>query len=63
MTTHRLLQIHTLLDTCESKARVCRRGADNLARLGNGAGAAHQLRRAMRFERVASSCRLRLEVA
>ena len=63
MTTHRLIQIHNLLDTCESKACVCRRGADNLARIGNAAGTIHQLKKAMRFERIASKCRSRLEVA
>lgn len=63
MTTHRLIQIHNLLDTCNSKSRVCRRGADNLARIGNAVGATHQLCRAMRFERIASMCRIRLGVA
>lgn len=63
MTTHRMIQIHNLLDTCESKASVCRRGADNLARINNTAGTIHQIKRALRFERIASKCRSRLEVA
>lgn len=63
MTTHRHLQIHNLEDTCASKARVLRRGADNLARIGNDKGAGYQLRRALKFERVAAKCRARLGVS
>ena len=60
MTTHRTLQIHNLLDTAESKARVCRTGSANLARIGNVAGSAFQLRRAQRFESIAERCKGRL---
>ncbi len=60
MTTHRTLQIHNLLDTAESKARVCRTGSTNLARIGNVAGSAFQLRRAQRFESIAERCKGRL---
>jgi hypothetical protein len=60
MTTHRLIQVHVLFDTLSSRARVCRRAADNLARIGNDRGAAHYLRRASRLERIASACAQRL---
>lgn len=60
MTTHRTLQIHNLLDTASSKARVCRTGSANLARIGNTIGSASQLLRAQRFERIAERCQRRL---
>ena len=54
MTTHRVLQLSNLLDTMTSRAGVCRRGAENLRRIGNDKGAAHQDERAARFERIAN---------
>lgn len=60
MTTHRLVQIHSLRDAVSSKARQCRRAADNLARIGNGRGAGHYLRRAARYESLAALCNGRL---
>lgn len=60
MTTHRTIQIHNLLDTVSSKARVCRTGSGNLARIGNTIGSASQLHRAQRFERIAERCQRRL---
>lgn len=60
ISTHRAIQIHNLEDTCSSKARVLRRGAENLDRIGNKKGAGYQIRKALRFERVASKCRVRL---
>jgi hypothetical protein len=63
MTTHRHIQIHNLLDTASCKAGQCRRGADNLARINNSKGATHLLRRAMRLERIASTCASLLGVA
>lgn len=60
MTTHRLIQIHNLEDNVSSKARIARRAADNLARIGNNKGAGHYLRAASRFEQIADKCRLRL---
>lgn len=61
MTTHRLIQIHNLEDSMSSKFRIARKAADNLARIGNDKGAGYFLRRAVRFERIAISCRARLE--
>lgn len=63
MSTHRHIQIHNLLDTASSEARQCRRAADNLAGIRNANGAAHYLRRAIRFERIATICASRLGVA
>jgi len=59
MTTHRLIQIHNLEDTMSSKARIARRAADNLARIGNNNGAGHYLRAALRCEHIVSLCKLR----
>ena len=58
--THRIIQLHNLENTCSARARVLRRGADNLARIGNDKGAGYQLRRALKTERVAAKCRARL---
>jgi len=63
MTTHRLIQIHNLEDTMSSKARIARRSADNLARIGNTNGAGYYLRRAMRFERIANICINRIKAS
>ena len=63
MTTHRHIQIHALEDTCSAKIGQLRRGASNLARIGNDKGAGYQLRRALQFERIAVKCRARLGVA
>lgn len=60
MTTHRLIQIHNIEDTVSSKARVCRRAADNLARIKNYAGAGFYIYRALRFERISAKCLTRL---
>lgn len=62
MNTHRTVQIHNLLDTCESKSRVCRRGAINLARIGNHPGAEYQANRSARFDKIAAMCRSRLDI-
>ena len=59
MTTHRLIQIHNLEDTISSKARIARRAADNLARIGNNNGAGYYLRAALRFEHIANACAAR----
>ena len=63
MTTHRVLQICSLLDTLESQGRTYNRCASNLASIRNTQGAGHYLRRAIRVERIAAKCRLRLESA
>ena len=60
MSTHRAIQISVVVDTCESRARVSRRAACNLARIGNDGGAGYYLRRAARFDRIANVCRARL---
>lgn len=60
MTTHRTLQLGILLDKVQSMARICRIGSANLARIGNTVGSSHQLHRAQRFERIASTCERRL---
>ena len=60
MNTHRLLQVHNLLDAVESKARSCRRAAENLARINNNAGAGHFLRKAARLDRIAGKCSAKL---
>ena len=60
MSTHRLIQIHALFNTLSSKARQCRRAADNLARIRNDRGASHYLRRAARYARLAALCEGRL---
>lgn len=60
MSTHRHVQIHSLLDTAESKARTYRRCASNLARIGNLRGAMHYLCRATKAERLAFKCARRL---
>jgi hypothetical protein len=60
MTTHRFLQVYNIQDTCESKARVCRRGAINLRRIGNNAGADDMDDKATRLERIAETCRRRI---
>jgi hypothetical protein len=63
MITHRHIQIHNLEDTCSAKVAQLRRGASNLARIGNDKGAGYQLRRALKFERIAAKCRVRLGVS
>jgi len=60
LSTHRTIQISNLLDTASSKARVCREGSANLARIGNTVGSSFQLHRAQRFERIAERCQRRL---
>lgn len=62
MSTHRVIQIHNLLDTLSSKARQCRRAADNLAAIRNDRGAGHYLRRAVRLEHIAARCSARLAI-
>ena len=63
MTTHRLIQVHNLLDSVSSKVRQCRRAADNLARIRNDRGADHYLRRVARYERLVALCEGRLKHA
>lgn len=63
ISTHRVCQLNNLEHACSSKASQLRSGALNLARIGNDKGAGYQLRRSLRFERIAQKCRARLEVA
>jgi len=53
-------RIHNLEDTCSAKSAQLRRGAANLARIGNHNGATYMVGRATRYERVAAKCRARL---
>ncbi len=61
MTTHRLIQIHSLEDTLSASASVSGRAAMNAARIGNLGAAAHFMRKAQRLNRIAAKCRSRLE--
>lgn len=63
MSTHRRIQIHSLLDSLSAGARQFRRCAGNLARICNNAGAGHYLRRADRYERLALVCARRLALS
>lgn len=60
MTTHRLLQLHTLEDNMSSKARVARRAARSAFFIKNLKATAYFLERAKRYDRVAARCRGRL---
>jgi hypothetical protein len=60
MTTHRAIQIHNLKGECSSRSRVLRRGAANLERIGNRKGAACQVAKAVKCDRIAAECRRRL---
>lgn len=62
ISTHRLIQIHNLEDTCTSRARVLRRGAENLARIGNHKGEKYQIDRAARFESLSAKCQSRIRI-
>jgi hypothetical protein len=61
LSTHRTIQIHNLLDTAQSKARQCRRAADNLASIGNLKGSQSYIERAARLDEIASTCERRLK--
>lgn len=50
LSTHRLLQLHSLSDDTASRARVCLRGAGNLERIGNVRGAQYQRAKGMRYQ-------------
>lgn len=63
MTTHRVIQLSTLLDDLQSRARVARRASLNVLRIGNTKAAAHFQARADRFERVAARASATLERA
>lgn len=63
MTTHRLIQLHNMLDDLSSRARVSRRAADKAASINNGKAAVYFLQRAVRFERICTRCSARLEAA
>jgi hypothetical protein len=60
MSTHRLIQVHNLLDTVSSKAIQSRRAADNAAMIRNSTATASFIRRALRLERIAATCEGRL---
>jgi hypothetical protein len=61
MTTHRFLQLHNLIDICESDARVnfrCAKAADSIR---NRSAAAYFRARATKALRVAQIAALRVE--
>lgn len=60
MTTHRTIQIFTLLDTLESLLRMANRAVINLRRIGNDKGAAWYAARVVRLERLIARCKSRL---
>ena len=60
-TTHRLIQIHNLADSLESRARVSRRAADKATSINNRKANAYFLNRAERMERIVARCVARLE--
>jgi hypothetical protein len=60
MTTHRLIQIFTLLDTLESMLRMSEGAATKLRRIGNLKGAEWYTARSVRLARLIKKCKLRL---
>lgn len=61
LTTHRLIQLHNLVDDLSSRARVCMRGAANLERIGNARGAQYQCAKGLRFQAIAEKAARRVE--
>lgn len=51
MTTHRAIQLSSLVDNLESLSRTFRRCALNLRKIGNSKGASYYAAKAMRVER------------
>lgn len=62
ISTHRLIQLHTLADDFSSRARVCLRGAANLERIGNARGAQHQRTKGLRYQAIAEKAARRVGV-
>lgn len=63
LSTHRVIQLHILADTCAAHSRSSRRAATNAASIGNWNARAMFLRAAQRNARVAFLARKRLEGA
>ena len=63
ISTHRLIQLHSLADDMSSRDRVCLRGAANLERIGSKRGAQHQRAKGLRYQAIADAATRRLEVA
>lgn len=60
MSTHRHVEVHCTLDIMEAKARIWRRSAANLARIGNQSGATYYSHKALRADVVIQKLRRRL---
>lgn len=56
MSTHRLMQLHSLADGLLSRARVSRRAADKAASINNRNATVYFLRRAVQMERIVALC-------
>lgn len=63
LSTHRLVQLHALLDLAEAESRAHLRRAGLAAAVGNAGAHRYFLSRWSRFERLVLLCLARLEAA
>lgn len=63
LSTHRLIQIHTLEDDMSARARVAHRAANKALSINNMKAWAYFMKRECKFARIAVRCRARLQVA
>lgn len=61
LSTHRLLQVWSLLDTVQSKARIAGRAAARAGRIGNDGARVYFENQRLRCTRIANACQRRLE--
>lgn len=61
LSTHRLIQISNLEDTCASSASVSGRAAIKALNIGNVKASVYFSRKCQRMSRIAAKCRARLE--
>lgn len=62
MTTHRLIQIHNMMDIAQSEVVANMRRAGQAASIGNKGARAYFLGRAAKFNQISVRCQLRLAV-
>ncbi len=63
MTAHRFIQVHNLIDNCESLARSCLKAAESAISINNKTASKAFIRRAMRLTTIAQRASARLQAA